>query len=170
MKKWNLVHVLALSKAPGPNSWQKKNLIFKTSQDRRSSFRHGSANGIHQIISVDLAIVCRHKLRKINVGYKDNGRTHLSYNQEMFYKYPLSQDYFALQSQMSVHNEDYSRNETCALYWIHTLLSISGEIPNDDQVFWFVFFHLFRSIVICRIYLFGCYFEIISKDVNKTNK
>lgn len=109
-----------------------KNMIFKTSQDRRSSFRHGPANGIHQIISVDLAIVCRHKLRNINVGYKDNGRTHLSYNQEMFYKCPLSQDYFALQSQMSVHNEDYSRNETCALYWIHTLLSISGEIPNDD--------------------------------------
>lgn len=54
--------------APGPNSWQ-KNKWFLISQDRCPPPFHGSANNILQIISINLAIGFRHKLRKINGAY-----------------------------------------------------------------------------------------------------
>lgn len=71
--------------APGPNSWQ-KNKWFLISQDRCPPPFHGSANNILQIISINLAIGFRHKLRKINFAYNEDGRRHLSYIQDIFYK------------------------------------------------------------------------------------
>ena len=71
--------------APGPNSWQ-KNKWFLISQDRFPPPFHGSANNILQIISINLAIGFRHKLRKINGAYNEDGRRHLSYIQDIFYK------------------------------------------------------------------------------------
>lgn len=71
--------------APGPNSWQ-KNKWFLISQDRCPPPFHGSANNILQIISINSAIGFRHKLRKINGAYNEDGRRHLSYIQDIFYK------------------------------------------------------------------------------------
>lgn len=71
--------------AAGPNSWQ-KNKWFLISQDRCPPPFHGSANNILQIISINLAIGFRHKLRKINGAYNEDGRRHLSYIQDIFYK------------------------------------------------------------------------------------
>lgn len=71
--------------AAGPNSWQ-KNKWFLISQDRCPPPFHGSANNILQIISINLAIGFRHKLRKINFAYNEDGRRHLSYIQDIFYK------------------------------------------------------------------------------------
>lgn len=72
-----------------------KQLIFNFSRQVPPPF-HGSANDILQSISINLATGFRHKLRKINGAYNEDGRRHLFYNedgrrhlsyiQDMFYK------------------------------------------------------------------------------------